>query len=58
MNAKSTEIDDLNSYPKTLEKIKKDIQQSQLRAALSITKELAMLYWRIGKLLSEKIVQE
>lgn len=58
MNAKRTEIDDLKSYPKTLEQIKIDIQQSQLRAAFSITKELAMLYWRIGKLLSEKIVLE
>ncbi len=44
MNAKRKEIDDLKSYPKTLEQIKKDIQQSQLRAALSITKELVMLY--------------
>lgn len=58
MNAKRTELDDLKSYPNTLEQIKNDIQQSQLRAALSITRELAMLYWRIGKLLSEKIAQE
>lgn len=55
---KEQKVDDLKSYPKTLEQIKKDIQQSQLRAALSITKELAMLYWRTGRVLSERITQE
>lgn len=58
MNAKRTEVDDIKSYPTTLDQIKKDIQQSQLRAVLSITKELAMLYWRIGRLLSKKIADE
>ncbi|MFI5343766.1 MAG: DUF1016 N-terminal domain-containing protein [Chlamydiales bacterium] len=33
---------------------KRDIQASQLRATMSITKELTALYWRIGKMLSEK----
>ena len=42
------------SYVKLLEQIKADIFQTQLRAALSVTKELIMLYWRIGKTLSEK----
>lgn len=46
------------SYTKLLEQIKKDILQTQLRAALSVTKELIMLYWRIGKTLSEKTREE
>lgn len=54
MNAKKNEIVDPNSYAKFLEHIKNDIQDSQLRAAMSITKELTELYWRIGKMLSEK----
>lgn len=41
-----------------LGQIKTDIQQSQLIAALSVTKELTLLYWRIGKMLSEKITIE
>ena len=32
--------------------------QTQLKAALSVSFELTMLYWRIGKELSEKIVVE
>lgn len=58
MNAKKNEIGEFKGYSLALEEIKEDIQQSQLRAALSITKELTMLYWRIGRLLSEKIDQE
>jgi predicted nuclease of restriction endonuclease-like (RecB) superfamily len=57
MSAKKNEIDGL-SYLKVLEQIKDDIQQSQLRAALSNTKELTMLYWRIGKMISEKVSSE
>jgi predicted nuclease of restriction endonuclease-like (RecB) superfamily len=45
-------------YEKLLEQLKKDIQQTQLQAALAVTKELIMLYWRIGKMLSEKITNE
>lgn len=45
-------------YAQLLEKLKNDIQQAQLRAALSVTKELTMLYWRIGKALSQKIGAE
>ncbi|MEI8328386.1 MAG: PDDEXK nuclease domain-containing protein [Chlamydiia bacterium] len=54
MNAKKHEIVDPGSYAKFLDHIKQDIQKSQLRAAMSITKELIELYWRIGKMLSEK----
>ncbi|MFH0898613.1 MAG: PDDEXK nuclease domain-containing protein, partial [bacterium] len=38
--------------------LKKDIQQTQLQAALAVTRELIMLYWRTGKSLSEKITKE
>lgn len=46
------------SYAKLLEQIKTDIHQTQLRSALSITKELIMLYWRIGKMLIERTREE
>jgi hypothetical protein len=42
-------------YAQLLEKIKADILQTQLRAALSIPKELTLLYWRIGQALLEKM---
>jgi predicted nuclease of restriction endonuclease-like (RecB) superfamily len=45
-------------YTKFLEHIKTDIQQTQLKAATSISKELTSLYWRIGKELSERIKTE
>jgi predicted nuclease of restriction endonuclease-like (RecB) superfamily len=55
---KSNNIASQNSYVKLLEQLKSDIKKAQLRAALSITKELIMLYWRIGKVLSEKTHKE
>lgn len=58
MNAKTNEILDPNSYDKFIEHIKKDIQDSQLWAAISINKELIQIYWRIGKMLSEKALLE
>ncbi len=44
-------------YAQFLEHIKNDILQTQLKAAMSVTTELTMLYWRIGKHLSEKAEQ-
>lgn len=54
--ALSRQIDRVNqnSYVRFFEKLKTDIKQTQLRASLSVTKELVLLYWRIGKMLSEK----
>jgi hypothetical protein len=49
---------DLGSYSKLLEQIKTDILQTQLRAALTITKELIMFYWRTGKSLAHKVKEE
>ncbi len=47
-----------NSYTKLFEQLKTDIKQTQLRAALSVTRELILLYWRTGKVLSEKVDNE
>lgn len=58
MNAKKNEVIDPSNYVSVLERIKTDIQQSQLRAAISVTKELTMLYWRIGKMLSQRTAEE
>ena len=56
----SDRIDAVNakSYSQLLDHIKNDIQQSQLRATLGVNKELILLYWRIGKALSDKIDRE
>jgi predicted nuclease of restriction endonuclease-like (RecB) superfamily len=58
MNKKNSikKIDNLEfkNYAQFLEYVKKDIQQTQLRAAQSITTEITLLYWRIGKHLSQK----
>ncbi len=45
---------DLQEYASFLEQIKADIHQTQLRASQAVTKELIMLYWRIGHGLSQK----
>jgi predicted nuclease of restriction endonuclease-like (RecB) superfamily len=47
-----------NEYMAFLNAIKTDILQTQMRTAMAITQELAMLYWRIGQALSQKIRSE
>jgi predicted nuclease of restriction endonuclease-like (RecB) superfamily len=47
----------VNSYTKVLEQLKADIQQTQLKATLSVTKEATLLYWRTGKILSEMVLK-
>ncbi|MFL6450467.1 MAG: YhcG family protein [Bryobacteraceae bacterium] len=37
------------SYPAFLQELKQRIRESQLRAFLSVNRELVMLYWRIGR---------
>ncbi|CAM0117629.1 YhcG family protein [Rhabdochlamydiaceae symbiont of Dictyostelium giganteum] len=54
MNSPKHEIIDSKSYAQLLDHIKKDIQESRLRATTSITQELTALYWRIGKMLLDK----
>lgn len=55
---KKTELVKDKSYFELLEKIKLDIQQAQLKAALSVTQELTNLYWQIGRYLSEVVSKE
>src|ERR1700733_2624927 len=49
---------DSKSYSQVFELLKSDIRQAQLRAALSVTRELTLLYWRTGKMLAEKVNKE
>ncbi|MBA2306730.1 DUF1016 domain-containing protein [Candidatus Dependentiae bacterium] len=57
MSDNKTELK-VEKYAHFLEHIKKDIQQSQLKAAVAVNKELLLLYWRIGKELTQKIDRE
>jgi predicted nuclease of restriction endonuclease-like (RecB) superfamily len=55
--AKQKESDRLFSnkeYETTLADLKKHIRSSQLKAAVSVNKELILLYWTIGKTIFEK----
>jgi predicted nuclease of restriction endonuclease-like (RecB) superfamily len=45
-------------YSAFLDAVKADIIQSQLRTMQTLNKELVMLYWRIGRNLSEKSQKE
>lgn len=54
----SPEHIDLKKYVDVFEQLKSDILQSQLRASLSVTKELTLLYWRTGKMLSYLVASE
>ena len=51
-------LTDSKSYSQVFELLKSDIRQAQLRAALSVTRELTLLYWRTGKMISEKVNKE
>ena len=44
----------INDYVKTLAEIKNQIQEAQLKAAVSVNQELIRLYWNIGKIIAEK----
>ena len=52
---KKTQTMESESYAHFLKQVISDIQQTQLKAALSITQNLILLYWRMGKELSEKM---
>src|SRR3990167_7083933 len=49
---------DRGGYVKVFEQLKIDIKQTQLKSALFVTKELILLYWRIGSILSEKVKKD
>jgi predicted nuclease of restriction endonuclease-like (RecB) superfamily len=42
-------IDSMTDYAEFLQTLKARIQQAQIRAALSVNRELVMLYWHIGR---------
>jgi predicted nuclease of restriction endonuclease-like (RecB) superfamily len=44
----TTDVTNSKDYLSFLNDIKKDIQTSRVRAALSVNRELILLYWRIG----------
>ena len=41
-------------YAQTLSEIKKQVKKAQVKAVLAANKELIKLYWRIGKIISER----
>lgn len=43
-------------YVQTLAEIKKHIQEAQIKAVISVNKELLKLYWFIGKTIAERQV--
>lgn len=45
--AKSQSLPD--TYPALLQELKQRIRESQLRASVSVNRELVLLYWRIGR---------
>ena len=45
-------------YPQLLEEIKRRISQSQIRAGLSVNRELIQLYWEIGRLIVQRQERE
>jgi len=38
-----------DSYPVFLQQLKRRIRESQVRASVSVNRELVLLYWRIGR---------
>jgi len=47
-----------NGYAELLESLKERIRQAQVHAALSVNRELVLLYWRIGKEILQRQEQE
>lgn len=45
---------DISEYAQTLFDLKKRISEAQIKAAISVNKELIKLYWSIGETLAEK----
>ena len=43
-----------NNYLQTLEEIKQKVKTSQIKAHLSVNKEMLILYWQIGKIIIEQ----
>lgn len=47
-----------SDYTETLEQLKRTIHESQLRAIISVNKELVLLYWNIGRTICQKQEQD
>ncbi len=52
--AKASQTISLKEYAQTLAKLKQQIQEAQLKAAVAVNSELIRLYWNIGKTVAEK----
>lgn len=52
MPRKTLELD--NDYEQFLQSLKKRVQQAQIKAALSVNRELILLYWQIGRDILER----
>lgn len=44
-----------NEYRQWLEELKNEIQRTQIKAVMSVNRQLLSLYWKIGQSISEKI---
>ncbi len=54
INSNNPEAISTKEYGQTLADIKNQVQEAQIKAALSANKELIKLYWSIGKTITEK----
>ncbi len=45
-------------YAELLTELKAQIRSAQLKASLSVNRELILLYWRMGKQISERMKSE
>ncbi|MFT4718550.1 MAG: putative nuclease of restriction endonuclease-like (RecB) superfamily [Rickettsiales bacterium] len=50
----TTEITESKNYLQTLEDIKQRVKTAQIKAHLSVNKEMIILYWQIGKTILER----
>lgn len=53
-NLHNTSDHSLNDYAETLANLKHQISEAQLRAVISVNRELILLYWKIGSSIIEK----
>lgn len=54
LRGKSSHISSPNDYAATLAELKNRVMEAQIKAAVSVNKELLQLYWNIGKTIAEK----
>lgn len=54
----SNDIQNTEAYKRWIQKLKNEIQQTQIKASISVNQQLLGLYWTIGQSISEKINAE